>query len=705
MKTKLFLTSWLLLAALLPVGGQNSLWINDPDISWNWQSGKIAEASLSVHPKGLYLEYGLYLTFSASETYFDPGRQLEAVLDFQLPKGALVLDNWLWVGTNIIQGMLIDRWSASDIYEGIVDRRRDPSVLFKNSDTQYQLRVYPMKKDETRKVKITYLMPVGMSTGKIEAGIPASLLLASSQIPDLNVLLWEENGFSNPSFSSDIPFESRTDSAFGQYKRALVPSFSLIQQPVLYLDAPVQNGIYLGVFEDRNTSYYQLALSPGTFIDQAEHEKIMVILDYEAGNSSFTKASLVGGMKQRLLASYGPGDSFNLMYSKLSVEQAFDTWMPVTPENVDLAFDLLVNASMYSNLPGLFSAAFEFLGATGGQGAVVLVSNSDNFGNYEQANELIRDLKKIQDPLPPIHIADMQDQRFNYYYIGNRYYYGQEYLYINLSKASGGYYKSIREMQTLQALLSGVMSSVAGMVTAFDMYTAPADGFCYGRFDGEDLQGFPVNRTITQIGKYIGQTPFMIYLTGIYQSRPFSQLIHVEADQIQPADSMLSKMWHGRYIDVLENAGSDNMIIQEILYESLNNRVLSRYSAFLCLEPSDTVSVCHTCKDESELVGITDRMPVDSTGFIKLFPNPFSDRLTIEVTPGQLTGGDKVDVRIFNLTGQLIFEKTVEAVPGQTVTVEWHGTSISGDVVPAGQYIVMVRAGQMVLSRKVMKTE
>jgi Ca-activated chloride channel family protein len=141
MKTRVFLTLIVILAGLLPLAAQNTLWINDPTYTWNWQNGKITDASLSVHPKGLYVEYGLYLTFSGSTTNFAQNSNLEVVLDFELPKGAIVLDSWLWVGEDIVQGKLIDRWSASQIYEGIVNRRREPSLLLNTSDTQYELRV------------------------------------------------------------------------------------------------------------------------------------------------------------------------------------------------------------------------------------------------------------------------------------------------------------------------------------------------------------------------------------------------------------------------------------------------------------------------------------------------------------------------------------------------------------------------------------
>jgi hypothetical protein len=706
MKAKLFLTLFAILALGIPIKAQNNLYITDPTLSWSRQSGVISEASLSVHPKGLYLEYGLYMTFSASQTYYNDNVNLETVLDFTLPKGAIVIDSWLWVGEDIVQGKLIDRWSASDIYEGIVNRQRDPSVLYKNSDTQYQLRVYPMKKKETRKVKITYLMPVEWQNGEVEASIPSNIIFTSFNRPNFYILLWEEKGFVNPVFSDpQIIFESKTDTEFGNYKKANVQPHNL--QPVMnfQMEAPVQNGIYLSVYEDESTSYYQMSLSPGSFITQIGHQRILVLIDEESGNSSVTRGTLISNLKQQLLANYGENDSFNLIYSKLQVVQASDTWKPINLANLTAALDPLLTESLYSNLPGMFATAFDFLEETGGQGSILLLTNSDNFGNYEQANALIKDLKKLQDPLPPVYIADYQDLKLDYYYIGNRFYYGQEYLYVNLSKASAGYYKGLRTEQSFTSVLSDVVGSLEGMVTAFDVYTAPTDGFCYGRFGTENLQGFPINQSVTQIGKFFGQTPFMIYLTGMYKGEPFSQLVEVTGENVAQADTMLSKMWHGRYISNLENAETNNMIVQEVLYESLNNRVLSKYSAFLCLEPSDTISACLTCKDESRLVGIDDRITIDSTGFVKLYPNPFKEKLTMEISVATNMTADKVMINIFNVSGQLVYQNSLKATPGQVLVTEWPGVSTSGNPVPAGQYFVMIKAGEFVMSKQIIKSE
>ncbi len=706
MKTRFLTAITLLFTGWLTLPAQNDLWINNPDYTWWRQAGNIKEATLTVRPKGLQMQYSLYLTFSAGHTSFGDNDQLETVLDFTLPEEAVVIDSWLWVGNDIIQGRLIDRWSASEIYEDIVDRKRDPSVLYKQWKGQYQLRVYPMKRNETRKVRITYLMPVSWSGDKIEAAVPTDILSASAIDPDLHVLVWEENGFGIPGFSDpEITFSPLYDKEFGPYLRAMIPAAKLNTRPLLKMTPNVVNNCYVSVYQGETESYYQLSLNPADYIEQEASNRILVVFDYKTGNSTYSKAGVLAMLKEQLLNQYSSADGFNMVYSGLQIEKAFTEWVPLTAENINLAISKVTAASTYSNLPGSLSEGITFIKNTGGMGSIVLVSSSDNFGNFTEANNLIKDLRKLQDPLYPIYIADFQDRNALYYYIGNRYYMGQEYLYVNLSKISTGYYMNIRQETYLPTVFEKVFSSVHGMITAFDMFTAPAEGFCYGRFGQSSSQGFPVNEQVTQIGKFYGSTPFVVYLTGMYKSKPFSKLVQISSEQIAQSDTTLAKMWHGNYISELESASQTNTTAQEILYESLTNRVLSVHSAFLCLEPSDTVAVCKTCKDESRLTGIRDAIPFDSTGCINLYPNPFTDRITIEIDLAGLTGVEYVTVSIFNQAGQLLFEKEESGVTGRRVKLEWNGTGSRGERVPAGNYIVLIQAGPATWSKQIIKSE
>ena len=78
------------------------LWVQDPQNTWRWGQGTIEEAIISVRPQGIYMEFGLYLTFSARGLGFSNSDTLEVQFYFDLPKDAIVHDSWLWIGKDII---------------------------------------------------------------------------------------------------------------------------------------------------------------------------------------------------------------------------------------------------------------------------------------------------------------------------------------------------------------------------------------------------------------------------------------------------------------------------------------------------------------------------------------------------------------------------------------------------------------------------
>ncbi|HSH20896.1 MAG TPA: VIT domain-containing protein, partial [Draconibacterium sp.] len=218
MKTILLILA--LFFSLTNVFGHFDLRVGDPRNSWQTSQGTIEEASLTVAPKGLFMEYGLYLTFSSKGTKWTDVRDtLEVTLDFSLPENAMITDSWLWFGKDTIKAVLLDRWTASSIYESIVNRRRDPSILFKQSATQYQLRVFPMAGNETRKVKITYLVPVTWNKTNIAANLPMPILKTSLTLPTtFNVYTWEGEQWKNPEIVGDqsLLIQDENDEIYGK---------------------------------------------------------------------------------------------------------------------------------------------------------------------------------------------------------------------------------------------------------------------------------------------------------------------------------------------------------------------------------------------------------------------------------------------------------------------------------------------------------
>ena len=678
--------------------GYDQLWIQHPQQTWRSGQGTIEEAVISIRPQGVYMEYGLYLTFSARGLSFTATDSVEAVFTFDLPAEAIVHDLWLWVDDQIVRALILDRWTASSIYENIVKRRRDPAILFKNSATSYVLRIYPMKGNAQRKIKLTYLMPAQWSATAVSAALPTNLLRVSKNpLAKFHSLFWPQQDWQNPrlvEFPSTV-FTAMEDTAFGFYKYAVIPAAAVATALNFALDSPMRNGVYVSRYSTGNGGFYQLAFLPVQALQLAPRRKVAILFDYLAGKSTVTTSDVLNGVKNMLRGQFASADSFNLIFSNLNVRRAGRTWFPNTPAAVDQAFanvgpDPLAS---YSNLPALLANGIDFVKQNGNNGSLLLVANSDQLGDYRVANPLLTDLLKRMSPALPIHVADFTNTGASSYNNGGRIYYGNEYFYQNLTQRTYGNYVTIRNAGSFSGMLTAVTQTLTGFIEAFDFYTTLQNGFCYGRYNpGTTEATVYLNRPILQVGKFNGEFPFVVQASGIYNQQTFSKTLTIT--DVRRSDTLAVEIWTGNHLAALEAQPQNNNLIKQIIETSLRERVLSRYTAFLALEPSDTVKACRDCKDESRLISAVDsrKKEADDDSLLWAYPNPFNAATTITVRlPGNMKTTD-VSLKVYNLIGQVVRTFDLFANPNQrTYQFTWDGRNDAGQAVGTGAYFLVLK--------------
>ena len=464
------------------------LTVSDVRQSWVVRQGTIEEATLSVRPKGLYMECGLYLTFSARGVTFNTnGDSLEVVLNFTLPEGSIIHDSWLWVGNDIVKAHIFDRWTASTIYEGIVNRRRDPSILFKNSATQYQLRVFPMDNAATRKVKITWLQPATFLNNRTLLALPFPLLKTSKNtVQEFNLLVWSDERFQNPSMAThpEIVFEAVSDSVAGNFYRSTLGPDLYNDDIRLQFTSPLKDGYYLSTFSEGGENFYQMAVLPSKFLPVEENRKIALLFDYEAGTNAPTTTQLLAAAKSALLNNLGLKDSFNLFFSAFTIHKAADHWLPAHPDTIQQVFDALNNPlTNYSNLQPLLAAGIEWVQEHGPGGDILLACNSSQYANLQPANALINDFLGVLEPPVAINTLDYNEKNTTYFFSNGVYYYANSYLLSNLATQSGGYYVKTYQTQSLNRAFESSFANLGTHVEAFELYPSTNNGFCYGRFN------------------------------------------------------------------------------------------------------------------------------------------------------------------------------------------------------------------------------
>jgi Ca-activated chloride channel family protein len=689
--------------------GYDWLQIQHPQQTWRSGQGTIEEAILSIRPQGVYMEYGLYLTFSARGLNFTAADDVEVQFFFDLPPEAIVHDLWLWVDDQIVRAFIMDRWTASSIYEDIVKRRRDPAVLFKNSATSYELRIYPMKGNGKRKIKLTYLMPAQWSATVVSATLPTNLLRTSKNpLATFYSLFWPQPDWQKPRLLEfpDIAFSEQEDTFFGLYERADIPAAAVVASLNFALDSPMRDGVYVSRYSAGNGGIYQLALLPSQALQLQAQRKVAVLFDYLAGKSNITTNEVLNGVKAMLREQFTPADSFNLIFSNLTIRRAGEKWFIADPAGIDQAF---ANAganplASYSNLPALLANGIDFVKQNGNNGSLLLITNSDQVGDYRVANPLLADLFKKMNPALPIHVADYTNTNATHYSYGGRSYYGNEYFYQNLTQRTYGNFANIRAANSFSGMLTAIAQTLTGFIDSFDLYTTLADGFCFGRYNqGSAGTTIYLNRPILQIGKFNGSFPFVVQAAGVYKQQAFSTSRTLAADEAALSDSLAEEIWTGNYIAALEVQPQTNEIIKQILEASLRERVLSRYTAFLALEPSDTVKVCQDCKDESKLISsIASRekeAPEDS--LLQAYPNPFNAATTLTVRlPGNVNR-ENASLKIYNLIGQVVrtFELAANSIP-RIAQFTWDGRNDAGQIVGTGTYFLVLKTPE---NRKTLK--
>ena len=55
---------------------------------------------------------------------------------------------------------ILERSTAFNIYEGIVNRRKDPSVLYKNQEDAYEFRIFPLPGQKAGRSNLLFSLPL-----------------------------------------------------------------------------------------------------------------------------------------------------------------------------------------------------------------------------------------------------------------------------------------------------------------------------------------------------------------------------------------------------------------------------------------------------------------------------------------------------------------------------------------------------------------
>jgi hypothetical protein len=396
---------------------------------------------------------------------------------------------------------------------------------------------------------------------------------------------------------------------------------------------------------------------------------------------------------------FTPADSFTFVYEgRDSLHVPGERWFAGDPDGVDDAFLGFAENPLggVSRLKETLTAGLEFVQERG-EGVVLLISSSTDYCDYRLANALLRDLGPLLQAGIPVNIVDYCYTYYKYLYIDGRYFHNNDYLNRNLAQMTGGGYLSTQDYtnQSLAQMLTGMLGYLRGKQTVFEVQTDLANGFCTGRYTISSIGAGTStwDTPIIQIGRYFGSFPFIAEFSALVDGEPVTQIFSFEETEVVGLDSGAAQAWAGEAIRELEDEPQTNQVSASIVDLSLRERVLSTYTAFLALEPNDTLAACAACRDESGPTAVNEPLDKDTTEaeVLAAYPNPFNSITTIRVRLAEGMTPEESTLRIYNTLGQLVrtFEASNLQARGVSL-VRWDGTNNSGETASSGVYFVVL---------------
>ena len=382
----------------------------------------IEESSIEIFPRGNFIELNIFMTVSYDfqSWFFKNYNELEFQWEFSLPEHAIMSDFELWITEDSsVTATVMDKWTAELLFSDVSTPVRHPGLLTQSEPNRegkvnYNLKVFPIKRNEKRKFRIQYLIPGRPSSNSLRAWLPTTQMIARKTKNNLNnidiiyhydtnpaeprvvgaEIISKELSLSDSTWRINIPVE------YDQFVEFVIPS-------------PISDDIFLSSFQYNDENYYHLAVYPPSTPKIKEDRKILICIDLNIYNTkNFDGEYLLTYLKETISQAMDESDSINIMIAYDDIAVAAEKWVSCTERNLDSLFTRVMKRSFptYSYFQPLMAQAADFCNKTEGQKEVVIFSNTDEINlSVSDKSALAENILEMFDGETKLHFIDLDN--------------------------------------------------------------------------------------------------------------------------------------------------------------------------------------------------------------------------------------------------------------------------------------------------------
>lgn len=703
-----------------------------PNTYFSWSRTQISKCETQVELYGLFYEttITLKLKLGAEWRYWESkcilpeAGQYEFIWNFNLPKSSFIKELKIW------DNATSSYKSADPLSLTVGEQNYNNSYT---SKTSVLLRQY-MKRDYNGQFNLQYdlrISPVNY-TDDVEFIIryisPCKMLFNKRLVRDYSYQFYTVYNYENSCYTDEKAALMFTD----QNNPSVMPLYysgtklnwtknntfwradtnkTYNEFAVYFPEESITNGKFLRTSTNGELNFFQLSAKP--FIQDSERpgRNIVLALDITQKNyfSAYSRDNFYSTLKDAIKISTTEKDSLAFVTSDFNVKWLDDRFKPRTESLINNRLDEIKNIYPQLNtLPYMLKEIVGFLNDKSKDAEVWIISDDYKTGvRAETVMELLQQTfykarKKIV-----FSIADIA-YNYNGYYIQNKYYRGNEYLYENLTRLSGGNFQKIYNYYYID-YIDAFLDCYSPTVTTVEVEPLITSGVAHSM---QNLNNGRYNFNLTQryylYGIWEGFLPMTLNYFGNYRESLYTKTFTLEDDPLQISSSVEKNTelyWYGNYIlnDLFLQPQSYTTIkyIEDL---SVKEHLITPYTAFVIPGPNGYIGYKRIYEDE--VVSVEDShqdngMDEIPSIIMDSYPNPFNPSTTISLRINSKLLRNEKSLEIYNLLGQKIKSFDLNELNNiSDVKVSWNGDNDFGSNVSSGIYFALFRCGSFVKSIK-----
>ncbi|MDF3130037.1 VIT domain-containing protein [Kiritimatiellaeota bacterium B1221] len=512
------------------------------------------------------------------ETFINHTSQvLEGVFYFPLPADASISEFGMWIDGELVNGEIVEKQRAREIYETILREKRDPGLLEWNGGNLFKARVYPIVGEKRIKIGYTQVLPKAGNRYSYRYGLQSDLF---RQTPlkelSLQVRIHSSDALRQVFSPSHLCRTDQTSHAAQLEYQAeeVVPERDF----VLHIETEKDPSPIRVIPHRRgDDGYFMLMLrapdsgSPRSrdLLPASDPRQWVVMVDSSGSVSGPARKAQLDFLSA-LLNGMGDQDRVHVMTFDTEARWITESFTGLTPENRIQILDAVEarNPLGWSDLDLAFS---ELQNRIQGPAEVIVISDGIPTTKNADAQAWID------------RFSRMDFEGFTFHAVAPGNLYEASVLKAFSNKGSGSWRGIDGEDPALTAnnLLNELTSpTVKNLSIQFE-------GVEVAAVYPDPLPNLPLGSQQRMVGRYnpsTGPQKGEVLVRGTVDGKALSYTTTFQLDSAEQGNSFIPRLWARSHLDMLVSQGASPEIREQIISLSEEYQIMTPYTSFLVLE-------------------------------------------------------------------------------------------------------------------------